>query len=75
MSEECLYEAIEGYAFTSEVRNILEEAKGKSYKEELEGFLPGLEDLQKICPKDKVKEIESMIKIIEEAPAKPKKEE
>ena len=52
------------------MKNILEEAKGKRYKEELEGFLPGLEDLQKICPKDKAKEIESMIKIIKEAPEK-----
>ena len=55
MSEECLYEAIEGYVFTSEVKNILEEGKGKTHKEDLERFLPGLEDLQKICPKDKVK--------------------
>ena len=55
MSEECLYEAIEGYVFTSEVKNILEEGKDKTHKEDLERFLPGLEDLQKICPKDKVK--------------------
>ena len=55
LSEECLREALEGYFFTSELKNILKKGEGKKEKKELEEYLPSLEELLKICPENKKK--------------------
>jgi hypothetical protein len=64
-SEECLRHAIEGYAFTSEMRAVIKGSKTLKKKEIHAKFAPMLVDLKEIVPESKVKDYENIRKIVD----------
>jgi hypothetical protein len=64
-SEESLRHAIEGYVFTSEMRALITASKDLKEEKIFEEFSPVLKDIKEIVPESKVKEYESIKKIVE----------
>ena len=61
-----LREAIEGFAFTSELKGILKDVPNLSREEVYKKYWEMLTSLEPLCPKSKLKEYESLKNIIKD---------